>query len=119
MARRNGSGDRKRYWREVIERQEASGLSIVRFCAREKVSPASFHAWKRRLWQGRRGTGPKTTEQGLVPVQIVGDAEAGIGKLEVQWPSGVVLRVQGFEARTIGAVIAALATPTARRTWRC
>jgi hypothetical protein len=109
------SGDRERYWREVIERQEASGQSIVGFCAQEKVALASFHAWKRRLRQAGRATGRKTSEQGLVPVQIVGDPETGIGKLEVQWPGGVVLRVQGFDVPTIGAVIAALSAPTARQ----
>ncbi len=48
------SADRQRYWREVIERQQASGQSIVGFCAKEGLSPASFHAWKRRLRQPKR-----------------------------------------------------------------
>jgi hypothetical protein len=113
------SGDRERYWREIIGRQEASGQSIVRFCAQEKVALASFHAWKRRLRQGRPETGRKTTGQSFVPVQIVGDPETGIGQLEVQWPGGVVLRVQGFDVPTVGAVIAGLSVPTARRARRC
>lgn len=113
------SGDRKRYWREVIERQEASGQSIVGFCTQEKVSLASFHAWKRRLRQARRETGGKTTERALVPVQIVDTPAAGMGKLEVRWPGGVVLRVQGFDLPTIGAVVGALSVPAARRARRC
>jgi hypothetical protein len=36
-------------WRQRTERQGASGLSIVAFCRREGVSPAAFHAWKRKL----------------------------------------------------------------------
>lgn len=36
-------------WRQRIDRQPASGLSITAFCSREGVSQASFHAWKRRL----------------------------------------------------------------------
>ena len=51
------SADRQRYWREVIERQRASGQSIVGFCSKEGLSPASFHAWKRRLGRPQRGTG--------------------------------------------------------------
>jgi transposase-like protein len=36
-------------WQQRLERQPASGLSIVAFCRREGVSDASFHAWKRKL----------------------------------------------------------------------
>ena len=36
-------------WRQRMERQRASGLSIVAFCRREGVSKATFHVWKRKL----------------------------------------------------------------------
>jgi hypothetical protein len=36
-------------WRQRLERQPASGLSIVAFCQQEGVSEATFHAWKRKL----------------------------------------------------------------------
>ena len=114
------SADRQRYWREVIERQQASGQSIVGFCSKEGLAPASFHAWKRRLRRPQRGTGRKSANQALVPVQIVSDPTADVGRLEVQWPGGVVLRVQGCDAQTIGAVVAALsATPATRRARPC
>jgi hypothetical protein len=113
------STDRRRYWHETIERQQTSGQSIVGFCAQEGLSPASFHAWKRRLQPRRRDAGRKTTEQALVPVQIVGDPPAGFGKLEVRWPGGVVLQVQGCDAQTISAVVIALSAPSARGTRRC
>lgn len=105
------SADRQRYWREVIERQQGSGQSILGFCAEEGLSTASFHAWKRRL---RRKTGPRAAKQHLVPVQIVGDPLACGGKLEIQWPSGVVLRVEGCDAQAIGAVVATLSAPSIR-----
>ena len=47
-------------WRQRMERQRESGLSIAEFCRREKVSPHTFHAWKRKLRHGasvRRGSG--------------------------------------------------------------
>ncbi len=93
--------DRRRYWRETIERQQASGQSIVRFCAKEGLSPGSFHAWKRRLRRPQREIGWRSAKQALVPVQIVSDPVGGVGRLEVQWPGGVVLRVQGCDAQTI------------------
>jgi hypothetical protein len=41
-------------WRQRIERQRASGLSVVEFCRKEGVSGAAFHRWKGRL-RGRTG----------------------------------------------------------------
>ena len=110
MARR---ADRQRFWREVIERQRASGQSIVGFCSKEGLAPASFHAWKRRLRRPQRETGRRATKQALVPVQLISDPTADSGRLEVQWPGGVVLQVQGYDAQTIGAVVAALSTTLA------
>jgi len=113
------SADRQRYWREVIERQQASGQSIVGFCSTEGLCPASFHAWKRRLRRPQRETGPKLANQALVPIQIVSGPTDDAGKLEIQWPGGVVLRVQGCDAQTIGAVVAALSTTSTRGARRC
>jgi hypothetical protein len=112
--------DRRRYWQAVIERQQASGQSIVGFCSKEGLALASFHAWKRRLRRSRCGIERGSANPALVPVQIVSDPKAGEERLEVQWPGGVVLRVQGCDAQTIGAVVAALAaTPTTRRARPC
>ena len=44
-------------WRQRMERQRASGLSIVAFCREEGVSQATFHVWKRKLH------GPSSTRQ--------------------------------------------------------
>lgn len=120
MAKTMGA-DRQRFWREVIDRQRTSGQSIVGFCAKEGLTAASFHAWKQRLRQPR--TCPddcrRSAKRSLVPVQIVSDPAADAGRLEIQWPGGVVLRIQGFDAQTVGAVVAALSAPPARGTARC
>jgi hypothetical protein len=114
------SADRQRYWQDVIERQQASGQSIVGFCSNEKLAPASFHAWKRRLRRSKRGITRGAANQAIVPVQIVSDPKADAGRLEVQWPGGIMLRVQGCDAQMIGAVVAALSViPTRRRTRPC
>jgi len=47
-------------WRQRIERQRGSGLSIVEFCRREGVSPACFHQWKRKL-RGSRSASPRAS----------------------------------------------------------
>ena len=119
MAKANRA-DRRWYSQAVIERQQASGQSIVGFCSKEGLAPASFHAWKRRLRRSRRGIERESVNQAaLVPVQIVSDPKADVGRLEVQWPGGVVLRVQGCDAQTIGAVVAALAATPTRRARPC
>jgi hypothetical protein len=114
------SADRQRYWREVIERQQASGQSIVGFCSKEGLTPASFHTWKRRLWRPQRETGRRSAKQALVPVQIVSGPADEAGRLEVQWPGGVVLRIQGCDGQMIGALVTALSTtPSARKARLC
>ena len=110
-----GSADRQRHWREAIERQQASGQSIVGFCGQEGLSLASFHAWKRRLRRPQRETGRRSTKHALVPVQLVSDPARGAGNMEVQWPSGVMLRVQGGDVQTISAVVNALSASSIRR----
>jgi hypothetical protein len=113
------SADRQRYWREVIDRQQASGKSVVGFCAKERLSPASFHAWKRRFRRPKRVIRRKEAKEPLVPVQIVSDQASGVGNVEVQWAGGVVLRAQGCDMQTIIAAVTALAASSIRRTCRC
>ena len=48
MAERR-SGQREAWWREQVERYEASGLSVRRFCQEGRLSEASFYAWRRTL----------------------------------------------------------------------
>ena len=42
-------GQREAWWREQVERQAASGLSVRRFCQEGGLSEASFYAWRRTL----------------------------------------------------------------------
>ncbi len=41
--------NRERAWRELVDRQRQSGLSVRGFCQRELVSEGSFYAWRREL----------------------------------------------------------------------
>jgi transposase-like protein len=51
-------------WRDRVERQKRSGLSIAEYCQREKISAGSFYAWKRRLRTSRSSVGRKTKPRG-------------------------------------------------------
>ena len=48
MARR-GSLERTAYWQGLIADQEASGLSVSRFCRERGVPAGSFFNWRRKL----------------------------------------------------------------------
>jgi transposase-like protein len=39
-------------WREILERQSQSGLSVRAFCEREGIKAVSLYVWRSRLRQG-------------------------------------------------------------------
>ena len=58
-------------WKDRIQRQATSGVSVAEFCAREQVSDASFYRWKRNLKVGTRKRStrfqaPKTSREDSV-----------------------------------------------------
>lgn len=112
MARRRG-GEAVAFWRSLVERQAASGLSIWRFCDRSGVSTASFHAWKRKL---RTDAGHHAEPAGelspLVPVRVIGDV--GSPSIAVELPSGIVVRVPAQGDATMMRAAALLACELAR-----
>lgn len=47
-------------WRQRIDRQRTSGLSIAEFCRQERLSPHRFHVWRRKL-RSAAASRPKAT----------------------------------------------------------
>jgi hypothetical protein len=100
------SDERKRYWRDLIERQPTSGLNIARFCADAGVSQNAFYVWKKRLLttsQKDRAAIPrrkrwrkKAVAKSLVPVRGITDVShqpPTAKAIEIVWPNGIALRV--------------------------
>ena len=88
-------------WRERIERQQASGLPISRFCERERISTASFFAWRKRL----------TSEAPpmFLPVSVIEPVRRGPA-VELERTDGMLLRIfDGARRQTVIDVLAALA----------
>ena len=60
MARKKNT-EKELYWRELVDRQAGSGLSIREYCAKEGISQPSFFAWRKRFREqasaGRRAAG--------------------------------------------------------------
>ena len=94
-------------WRDILNRQPGSGLSVRQFCAEEGVSEPSFYAWRKRLTKRRGPTRSRTSggrvekpknDQGFIPLKLVEPAsglEEAASGLEVVHPLGYRVRVSG------------------------
>jgi transposase len=96
-------------WRDLIERQRASGLSVAVFCRRDGVAASSFFAWKRKL-----GSTPPTAA--FVEATVAGTPPTPsppltrpAGRIEVRLRGGRRVRVgRGFDRGLLAEVVAAL-----------
>ena len=93
-------------WRDLIERQRTSGLSVAVFCRRDGVAASSFFAWKRKL-----GFVPATPA--FVEATIAGTPppppRRSAGRIEVRLRGGRRVRVgRGFDRDLLAEVVAAL-----------
>ena len=97
-------------WQQRLQRFEPSGLSAVAFCAQERVSTASFYAWRRRLQpQPAKHASPharSTTDVArLIPVRVL----AAAIPVELVLPGGAVLRLApGCDLDFVRSLVATL-----------
>jgi len=97
-------------WRERLERQRRSGLSVAAFCRRERVSPPSFYHWRKRLAAADRPL--------FVPVQVADDAPASAG-LEIELPGGAVVRLPAGTSRELVSLAIEAAARAGREEEAC
>ena len=60
---RRADPERRVFWRQLIEEQADSGLSVAIFCWQRDVSTASFYNWKRRLCEPSSTQAAATTRR--------------------------------------------------------
>ncbi len=92
--------EREAYWRGLLARQAASGLSVRAWCARESVVYTAFAYWRRRLGQ------PLAT----APLTLI-RVNGGEGNACGLWVSVGDARIEvrpGFDAGLLKQVVAAL-----------
>lgn len=98
---RQGSEDKRAFWRMVVQMQEESGLSVRKFCEQEGLGQASLFAWRRkfRAEEAERCDGSERGDESvrLAPVKLL--EEKGPVAVEIVSPSGLVLRI-GNDADT-------------------
>jgi transposase len=120
---RRRDAEKERSWRRALQDWRRSGLSVREFCDWQALSEASFYAWRRELGKrdreaasrrenDSRRNGRAVNAPRFLPVHVVAetapDSEAP-GCLELQLPTGVLLRVPaGFDHQTLSDVLAAL-----------
>jgi hypothetical protein len=99
MNRRESSSRQK--WRELVERQRSSGMSVVGFCALHGVAVSSLYAWKRRL-----AAMPVFVEAELAGAS--GRQRAGVIELRLRGGRRLLVRREGFDRELLLEVVAAL-----------
>ena len=123
--------EREQVWRERIECQQWSGLTVAECCDEAGVSVASFYRWKKLLTepQGPRrlrstqrtevqASGPETRASQFVPIglrdsstspgppQTIASGHGSSMRLEL--PNGVVIHMTGeLDGQRLGDVIIA------------
>jgi len=105
-------------WRERVDRQVRSGLSIAQFCARERLPAKLFYAWKSRLrlreFADHRSALPTPAAFLPVTVRVAERIPHAPRPIEADLPNGVRLRIPTSSARLACRVIGALAEARAK-----
>ena len=93
------------YWREVIARWQASGLSMAGFCRQEGVPDKKFFWWKRRI--EKRDSKDAAATEVFVPVRIKERSTVSSdGLIELVAPGGFVFRIcAGFDKATLSSLL--------------
>ena len=95
-------------WRGRLQRFARSGLAVARFCAKERVSVASFYYWRKNLGpQGRpqRRPQPVPEDDAFQQVTVV-SATMGVS---IRLPGGAQIEVGSERLDTVRVVIAEVA----------
>jgi transposase-like protein len=91
MAGRQRDPKREKFWRDVLERQRSSGLSISAFCAGRGLAQATLYAWRRILRQ--RDAQRPPAPPAFVAMEVRPAETAGDGQVTLELRGGHVLRL--------------------------
>jgi hypothetical protein len=113
---RPANADLRAYWRDLIQRQQTSGLSIPRFCVKEGVHYSRFYIWRQRFrLMDTTGSCPAEPARAtFLPVAVrVADSPAHQPlSIEADLPNGIRLRIPTANARLSCRLVRALARAT-------
>src|SRR5688572_8189523 len=101
-------------WREIIERQQASGLSVAAFCRNNGVADSSFFTWKRKLAASATCASAASSAAAAAVTVAAGFVEATVpdlrrraGSIQVRLRGGRRLLLRsGFDRDLLAEVVA-------------
>lgn len=77
----------EREWQKIFRDHQKSGLSQSVYCQRHKISKSSYWKWNKRL----RDASAQFIE---IPIEKATEEMIVTGKVEIVFPSGVVLKMR-------------------------
>ncbi len=83
---RQGNQQKFAEWQQRLRRFEQSGLTIARFCARERVSVPTFGYWRRKCAGG--AASPTAARAAFKSVEVIGGRA-----VTLRFAAGVVLEI--------------------------
>lgn len=98
---RTSRSDTFQKWREWVERQRSSGLSVPAFCARHGIAAPSLYAWRRRL-----AAAPVFVEAEVVGAS--GPPPAGVVEVRLRGGRRLLVRRERFDRELLAEVVAVL-----------
>ncbi len=78
---REVKSNKEEQWRARLARFQSSGMTVVEFCERERISSPSFYQWRKRLAAPNKGNSVSPT---FVPVRLTPLASP----VEIHLPNG-------------------------------
>ncbi len=119
MGKRAGGSDKVAEWTARLERLNASGLSVARFCEREGVSAVSVYLWRKKLATAPRSTAMSTTpiKSPFQRVELMTSALHSQSAV-IRLPQGVSIELGSdaqFAAEIVESLVRQLCRPQASR----
>lgn len=101
MAR--GTAGKAGVWRERLRQFAAGDRTVGEFCEDERVSPASFYYWRKKLAAAPRAAEPAMPPPAFRPVVVTGG-----GQVAVELPGGARIELPVAARELVCDVVVAL-----------
>lgn len=106
---KNGRRSKRRFWAAHVAAWEKSGLTQTAYCREYGLSRHAFGWWRRKFRDQPASEQPLLVQVPTVARPTAATAAADFSGLRLLLPRGLQLEInQGFDAATLGRVIATL-----------
>lgn len=106
MAKHDRDVAKERQWREVLNRQQSSGLSARAFCKQEAIAETAFHFWRRTIRERDGEVKPASPPPTFVPAVL--KPNVGSEAFTLELTGGCVLRMPGISIERLAELLVAL-----------